>query len=692
MASEKKPSIYDDRSTIGSSDELDEYGVWVKSEPRDLSAAEAEIPDSSFPDIGELPDFDMDLTLTNNGEGDDIFRDENIPGDPPAGDNSPNEDSFGIDELEFPDLDFSTDDLGTYALSEDEEEEPAFDAEDPPVPEESAPFGTEDTNPPPEDFTETSMEDLFGTAPEASLEASSLEAASEDTSGEKEENSKESGDVSVVFEDTGPEEPVSARETAPAADLSTRLLMKIADELSSIRNELSNLKREFRVLRRGEGSAAEPAEEGGHGFFDGEEDDEKISLTGDELDTILNTDFAEEPPRDASPEDLNVPEKGEDLPAEAPSFLEELPPEEELFSEEPAPAEGEIETPVPEEVPASSPDETDDFIFDEDAISLDDISIDLDLNLDSSSLEALNEADKILQGDNKPADTEDFESLPEKNEERAESLLEPEIENPELDPAETDELRMLVEKGLEPMTSPPEDTSYLEEDPVMADLLTETSPDLSGMAIEEPDLSVDISENPPEEPDLEHISLDELSMDELTEDIAVHLDMEELEQESPLSPENEEIVMDIPLEEEKTEEADFSPVIPEGFGGETKDISVSFDEEDLGEKTLDETLEETLLEETLEDTGTEPPEGDGPGMEESLPGDGDTKEEDLKGGNQGDETPSSALPSQLRQELKTVLSYMDQLLESLPEEKIEEFAKSEYFDTYKKLFKELGLA
>jgi hypothetical protein len=35
---------------------------------------------------------------------------------------------------------------------------------------------------------------------------------------------------------------------------------------------------------------------------------------------------------------------------------------------------------------------------------------------------------------------------------------------------------------------------------------------------------------------------------------------------------------------------------------------------------------------------------------------------------------------------------MDQLLESLPEEKIEEFAQSEYFDTYKKLFKELGLA
>ena len=29
MVTEKKPSIYSDRSTIGSADELDEYGVWV---------------------------------------------------------------------------------------------------------------------------------------------------------------------------------------------------------------------------------------------------------------------------------------------------------------------------------------------------------------------------------------------------------------------------------------------------------------------------------------------------------------------------------------------------------------------------------------------------------------------------------------------------------------------------------------
>jgi hypothetical protein len=55
------------------------------------------------------------------------------------------------------------------------------------------------------------------------------------------------------------------------------------------------------------------------------------------------------------------------------------------------------------------------------------------------------------------------------------------------------------------------------------------------------------------------------------------------------------------------------------------------------------------------------------------------------------EKPDLDISPTLKNELKTVLSYMDRLLDSLPEEKIAEFAKSEYFDSYKKLFKELGL-
>jgi len=45
----------------------------------------------------------------------------------------------------------------------------------------------------------------------------------------------------------------------------------------------------------------------------------------------------------------------------------------------------------------------------------------------------------------------------------------------------------------------------------------------------------------------------------------------------------------------------------------------------------------------------------------------------------------------LKSEIRSVLSYLDKLLDSLPEDKIEEFARSEHFDTYKRLFEELGL-
>ena len=53
---------------------------------------------------------------------------------------------------------------------------------------------------------------------------------------------------------------------------------------------------------------------------------------------------------------------------------------------------------------------------------------------------------------------------------------------------------------------------------------------------------------------------------------------------------------------------------------------------------------------------------------------------------------SSSLPANLTEEIKSVLLYMDQLLEDLPEEKIVEFARSEQFATYKKLFSDLGLS
>jgi len=53
--------------------------------------------------------------------------------------------------------------------------------------------------------------------------------------------------------------------------------------------------------------------------------------------------------------------------------------------------------------------------------------------------------------------------------------------------------------------------------------------------------------------------------------------------------------------------------------------------------------------------------------------------------------PAADVPDKLKHDVKSVLLYLDQLLASLPDEKIEEFASSEYYDTYKRLFDDLGL-
>lgn len=45
----------------------------------------------------------------------------------------------------------------------------------------------------------------------------------------------------------------------------------------------------------------------------------------------------------------------------------------------------------------------------------------------------------------------------------------------------------------------------------------------------------------------------------------------------------------------------------------------------------------------------------------------------------------------LKKDVRTVLSYLDQLLDALPEEKIKEFAQSNEFDVYRKLFEELNI-
>ncbi|MDR1446167.1 MAG: hypothetical protein LBI90_04645 [Treponema sp.] len=657
-----RPSIYSDRSTIGSADELDEYGVWVKSEPQDLSSASQE---NSHQETGDSGDFDPNLPNEDLSLPEDDFaadakaaaEEESLSFD------FPEEDSG--DGMDFPDLDIpiedTEEDISVEESSVEEEDlskpelvdfetlsEPAGEAHDSPL-NESSFTPTEERSETDEGFSEVPISDFLEDAPET------LEEPSADM------------DTGFSTETETGEKP-QATHTETATDLSTKLLMKIAEELSSIRVELSTLKKEFIVLKSGA-----PAGEEQGGFFD-EEEDEKIALTGDELDNILNTaDFTEESGEDATgtldtgdlsggPDEKTAGEEDFSL-SEKEDILNENPESEETGTEKAD--SGDIDI---------SPDEGSGKSFD---------NIDIDLDLSDSDLDELSGETKI-----------EAESEPFSFDEEDEPLTIDDLE--EKDAAE---LKSLREEGALPITAAPEDTSYLEEDPLGATEenaesgdFEEISLDLSDAVIDEPDFAGEITENPVEEPTLDSISIEE------------SIAAEDFEEESFAEGGAEEITIDLHREENGAgeEEEDLSQSIPEGFIVEADenpfDASPDTEEESIGiEESADdfnvndsELAEEEFAVESggaVDDEISFDTEAGNPDADEELSFGEETGAET----EAGDVETEEKVPGGIREELKTVLSYMDQLLESLPEEKIEEFARSEYFDTYKKLFKELGL-
>jgi hypothetical protein len=606
MAGKKDPSIYDDRSNIGSSEELDEYGVWVKSEPQDLS--------STMPEMEDLPDFDdemaggMDLPSFDDAE-------------------TPVETADFVPEIEFEE-----------------------------IPEDSdLPDGQNPTEVDKDGFTEVSMNDF--------LDEEELESINKGI---------DIGDLDNIpdLPEELPETPKAPENKAPAgvsaSELSNQLLMKIAEELSSIKKELSSLKTELSSVRNTQAESQDVHGASGGGFFD-EEDDEKIALTGDELDNILNTaNFTEESGSGESVED--------DFSAfESPDTEVEAETENDLLSGKPDII-GDTETEIP-----SVEEETIDFDGDLDVVKsaedfkpepveeiIDDFDVSLDLSEDLNGTE--NDAAEI--------------------------------------PVPDDGLGSLREEGFNPMTRVDGDTSYLEEDP-LASIPEDEQIDFSGAVIDDPDLSSQITENPIVDPAIENISID-IDMEEPedhgagSEDFTVEHEatmeipvteepliddffpisepgsppaaeaFETSAVEAPVSEESDNFTIEIP----ETEELDFTAESP---AAEKLD---SFAEPPMAEES-DSFAEPPVAEEP--DSFTEPLVAEGP---DSFVAESPADREPVPVSSPEDE---NGIPSNLKQELKTVLSYMDQLLESLPEDKIEEFAKSEYFDTYKKLFEELGL-
>ena len=651
MTKDKEPSIFDDRGTIGSSDELDEYGVWVKSEPQDLSsyAKEAKtlsadsLPDLSM-DLSDSDESDFEIPLMDDLEEADLpefdsgndtdnglIDSASVNDDIIISDSSDTEDDDGRDVFNFGDFTNQTDLVSedfdsNVSMSEDDSSEPLDNLEISKKPD------VEDGG----DFTEISMDDFIDDS-----------------------DSEDSPSVGIKSKEQPPVKQQVQTAQSSGPDLSTQLLMKIAEELSSIRTELKNLKKEFSGLR-----AAAPSGEVSEEKYYDEEDDEKISLTGDELNNILNTaNFTEQAGADASIE------LSENL------DLEEA----------------------------------------DDSISFDS-GLDIEMNLEESGLE-----DGTTMLGNTSDLTEDAEEL--------EILEEP---LPDFDDIEDEELKTIREKGAEPMTFPPEpeDSEYLEEESILDDDfspdelstdelstedlstdVSEDSLDLSEAVIDEPDLSSGIQDNPLEEPSLDDISIsldlsdldsedlsgfnslqndtnDEIEEPLTTADLEGPLSTDDLEGplstddlEGPLSADDIEEPLttdDIDVFETETSVPDMLEEIEELQPEDNLAFDVDMDSLD---STLDSSPE---IEQGSEDfqipelTGPEVPE---PELLQPKPVPAEYPAADKPG-----------IPTHLRNDLKTVLSYMDQLLEALPDDKIEEFARSNYYETYKKLFRDLGLA
>jgi len=446
-------------------------------------------------------------------------------------------------------------------------------------------------------------------------------------------------DVQAVTDELG------SKVSEPSSDLLQKIVLELSsikDELVSLRGQLSSLKTTTQALPKAETESGPEASEDGvpGGFFD-EEDDDTIALTGDELDNILNTaDFTEEIADNESLDEhvlpsLEIPEEMELLPEDGvyetqESGIEsiELP----IIT----PTEDELEAIASQEGVTPITNLSEDTSFLESA--QDEMILEFEMPLEEMPLVEPDASDLDSIIDSTFDTGMDELSIMEAANEEHESEIVLDFD------ADDEPVISTVDSFPEPLDEV-EDALELEE-------FVEAE-DLGGLEL----LS--------EETDLEELEeLEELSLDE--EDTTVSLEDSELIETSP--------------------EGLATISLPEGFDSAAPlhnpdaasfvDTSASIDQIEATEPYLETVPAEiAYLEQPLEEVAEEEPLTAGKAaVAETTQVVSDTM-----------------VPDKLKHDVKSVLLYLDQLLASLPEEKIEEFASSEYYDTYKRLFDDLGL-
>jgi hypothetical protein len=261
-----------------------------------------------------------------------------------------------------------------------------------------------------------------------------------------------------------------------------------------------------------------------------------------------------------------------------------------------------------------------------------------------------------------PSDLEELEEAPSAGEEQDTGLglegAEFSLETAEI-PAEVEELPTELELDDLSAETTPEPTPASAE--ALPDLDIEGIPEIEGAEEQTPKAegleTLDLEESG----DLELLESAEPAKDELAGDVdldALAAEAQELE-----SDETAAAVEDIDLAELEPVAEEVAPT-----AAAQKEIEIPFENEQTGQESESIALAEEVLEveevSPLEEASTR-----GPTAKEGA----------------------GVIPDDLKDEIRTVLKYMDHLLEALPDEKIQEFAKSDYFVMYKKLFEDLGL-
>ena len=472
----------------------------------------------------------------------------------------------------------------------------------------------------------------------------------------------------------------------------------------------------------------EKNEDSSNGFFGTDDEDETIALSGDELNNIMITaDFAEteetvennEAVYDADTETESVTE-----PASESEKTEESPfdfPITDNLETESAGTSDSFELPSEESEETVSED------FSEIDTSFDNLeSPEEDIVIDETISEPVLEDISINDSAEEPS-TDDI-TLPEESELNDASI---EIKSDETEP--TDENNSAI------------DTTFTDDNPFGA--INETA---MNIPVEESDSGLSIEEN---SENLAEPDFDSLENQEIETEITIPKVDEISENENPSAPEDDILVessnddfMDSVAESEMVitqseanepacenidveENIDVVEEIPDTVDIsseiETTELSAeevsnvepfndsidNFDsmldsEKDISEQLSDENVDylksdENVIESDMENMSSAINESEtlsesmisniDATMEDPFPPIESVIDHDERVEKQ--EAPSDTLISiDLKNDIKSVLLYMDQLLENLPEEKIMEFAKSEQFGTYKRLFNELGLS